>query len=104
MPTTYSVNIWKTKPHKGKRITAYYVRWSVDGRGLHKSFRNKAQADSFRAELTIAARGRSIRGSDRPSGFQRAPDPRLVLVRNRLPIHGQEMAERSRDDGQSSKP
>lgn len=56
MPTTYSVNIWKTKTHKGKRVTAYYVRWSVDGKERHRAFRNKAQADSFRAELTTAAR------------------------------------------------
>ncbi len=56
MITTYNVRIWKTEVYKGQRVTTYYVRWSVDGNEFKESYRNKAQAESFRSDLVSAAR------------------------------------------------
>lgn len=56
MATTYDVRIWKTEIYRGSRVTTYYVRWSVDGKSFREAFRNRAQAESFRADLVAATR------------------------------------------------
>ncbi|NDL60838.1 tyrosine-type recombinase/integrase [Phytoactinopolyspora sp. XMNu-373] len=56
MLTSYNARVWKTTVRKGTRVTTYYVRWGVDGRAFNRSFRKRAQADSFRSELVSAAR------------------------------------------------
>jgi hypothetical protein len=56
MTTTYDVRVWKTGVYKGKQVTTYYVRWTVDGKQFKEAYRNKAQAESFRADLVAAAR------------------------------------------------
>jgi integrase len=62
MTTSYSVKVWALqtrykKNEKGTRVPARYVaRWSVDRERFEVSFRNRAQADSFRADLLSAAR------------------------------------------------
>ncbi len=53
---TYDVRIWKTEIYRGARVTSYRVRWTVAGEPWGRSFRKVAQADSFRSELTAAAR------------------------------------------------
>jgi hypothetical protein len=54
--TTYDVRFHKTHVYKGSRVTTYYVRWTVAGQPRKQSFRTRALADSFRAELLSAAR------------------------------------------------
>jgi hypothetical protein len=56
MLTTFNVRVWKTSVYQGARVTTYHVRWGVDGQPFREPFRNRAQADSFRAELVAAAR------------------------------------------------
>ncbi len=56
METTYDVKIWKTKVYKGSRVTTYTVRWKVAGREWKEPFRTTALAESFRSDLTSAAR------------------------------------------------
>jgi integrase len=56
MPTTYDVRIWKTEKYEGQRFTSYSVRWKVGSRSWRESFRNQAQAESFRSEIVAAAR------------------------------------------------
>jgi hypothetical protein len=53
---TYDVRIWKTEVYRGTKVTTYKVRWVVGGRSWKESFRTKAQAASFEAELRSAAR------------------------------------------------
>lgn len=56
--TTYDVRIWKItrrKNAKGK-VTSYAVRWAVAGQPFYESFKNSAQAESFRSDLISAAR------------------------------------------------
>jgi hypothetical protein len=55
-PTSYDVRFYKTVVYKGTKVTTYTVRWRVAGREWRESFRTVAQSDSFRSELTIAAR------------------------------------------------
>lgn len=58
----YDVKFWSIQTRyktneKGKRVPArYVVRWSVEGKPFGLSFRIRAQADSFRAEMVAAAR------------------------------------------------
>lgn len=58
----YDVKIWSIQTRyktigNGKRVPArYVVRWSVEGKPFSASFRIRAQADSFRAEMLAAAR------------------------------------------------
>jgi hypothetical protein len=52
---TYDVRIWKTDVYKGAKVTTYKVRWKVGPRVWKKSFRIRAQAASFEAELRSAA-------------------------------------------------
>lgn len=56
MPTTFDVRVWKTEIYHGQEVTTYRVRWKVGARRWKESFRNAAQAESFRAELLSAAR------------------------------------------------
>ena len=53
---TYNVRIYKTRIYKGVNVITYYVRWKVDGQEWTESFRNTAQAESFRSELVSVAR------------------------------------------------
>ncbi len=53
---TYDVRIYKTEVYKGANVTTYKVRWQTGKRRWKKSFRNKAQAESFESELRAAAR------------------------------------------------
>lgn len=53
---TYDVRIYKTETYRGKTVTSYTVRWKAGTRPWKEPFRNKAQADSFHAELLAAAR------------------------------------------------
>lgn len=74
MTTTYDVRINKTETWKGKKITTYYVRWTVDGLRRKQPFRLKALAESFRSELLTAARkGEAFRvDTGRPVSMDRA--------------------------------
>lgn len=62
MRNSYNVKVWKIQTRyktndKGKRVPArYVVRWSVERERFETSYRNLAQADSFRSELLAAAR------------------------------------------------
>ncbi len=52
---TYDVRIWKTEVYKGAKVTTHKVRWKTGPRRWKQSFRTKAQAASFGAELRSAA-------------------------------------------------
>lgn len=56
--TTYDVRIWSIQARKNKlgKVTSYRVRWGVGKEDRSESFKNKAQAESFRADLLSAAR------------------------------------------------
>jgi hypothetical protein len=54
--TTYDVRVYRTEVYKGAQITTYWVRWKAGDKVRKKSFRNAAQADSFRSSLLAAAR------------------------------------------------
>jgi len=54
--TTYDVRVYKTDIYRGARVTTYRVRWKVARKTWKTSFRNAAQADSFRSSLVAAAR------------------------------------------------
>jgi integrase len=56
LETTYDVRMWKTKVYYGARKTTYYVRWVVSGKEWKEPFANSALAESFRSDLTSAAR------------------------------------------------
>lgn len=58
MATTYDVRIYEIDVYKGKTTTTYWVQWKVAGRlPLRKRpFKQKALAQSFRADLIAAAR------------------------------------------------
>ena len=53
---TYDARVYQTEVYKGSELTTYKVRWKVGGRLWKESFRNAAQADSFRSALLTAAR------------------------------------------------
>jgi integrase len=53
---SYDVRVYRTRVYKGTKVTTYTVRWKVDGKEWPESFRNTAQAESFRSELIAAAR------------------------------------------------
>jgi integrase len=55
--TTYEVQIWSIRVRPGKRGTSYVVRWGVAGQQKTETFRTRALADSFRADLLKATRG-----------------------------------------------
>lgn len=54
--SSYDVRVYKTDIYKGAEVTTYWVRWKVAGKRWKESFRNAAQADSFRSSLLAAAR------------------------------------------------
>ena len=54
--TTYDVRVYKTDIYRGARVTTYRVRWKVARKTWKTSFRNAAQADSFRSSLIAVAR------------------------------------------------
>jgi hypothetical protein len=56
MPTTYDVSVWSIEAYKGTRATTYYVLWKAAGRRWKQSFKVRALAESFRAELMTASR------------------------------------------------
>jgi integrase len=58
MNTSYDVRIWDIKSRKNRhgKITSYSVRWKVGTREFYESFKIRAQADSFRADLLSAQR------------------------------------------------
>jgi hypothetical protein len=56
MSRIYDVRVYKTYIYRGARGVTYHVRWSVEGKLWKKTFKVKAQADSFRSELLTAAR------------------------------------------------
>ncbi len=71
---TYDVRIYKTEVYKGQKVTTYKVRWKVGSKPWKQSFRVKAQAESFLAELRTAAKkgeAFSLR-TGRPVSWQRA--------------------------------
>ncbi|MEV5408579.1 tyrosine-type recombinase/integrase [Thermopolyspora sp. NPDC052614] len=53
---TYDVRVYKTEVYRGKKVITYYVRWKVGKKPRRKSFRNAAQADTYRGEIQAAAR------------------------------------------------
>ncbi|MGH3435973.1 MAG: tyrosine-type recombinase/integrase [Sciscionella sp.] len=58
MNYSYKVRIWDLQPRKNKdgKVTSYRVRWGVDSKEFGDSFKVRAQADSFRADLLSAQR------------------------------------------------
>jgi integrase len=52
---TYDVRFWKTEVYKGAEVTTYKVRWKTGTKAWKESFRVKAQATSFEAQLRAAA-------------------------------------------------
>lgn len=72
--SSYDVRIWEIRarrsksrdPKTGKQvITSYGARWAVAGVEFHRSFKNRAHAISFRAELLAAAsKGEAFRTDD----------------------------------------
>jgi len=71
--TTFDVRVYQTEVYKGATVTTYRVRWKAGTRLFGESFRNAAQADSYRSSLlTAARRGEpfSLR-TGRPQSWQR---------------------------------
>ncbi|MBS2966013.1 tyrosine-type recombinase/integrase [Actinocrinis puniceicyclus] len=70
---SYKIQFWKTEVYKGKRKTTYYVRWKVDGRPFKEAFDTSALAESFRSDLTSAARRGEpfCTGTGRPASMLR---------------------------------
>jgi integrase len=54
--TSYDVRVWKISTYQGKRGRTYTVRWEVEGERKRSTFKTRALAESFRAELLAAAR------------------------------------------------
>ncbi|MEQ7129359.1 tyrosine-type recombinase/integrase [Actinopolymorpha sp. B11F2] len=53
---SYDVKVWSIRTYKGANGTTYTVRWSVAGKARPETFKTKALAESFRAQLLSAAR------------------------------------------------
>jgi integrase len=70
---TYDVRLYKTEVYKGTKVTTYYVRWKVGGKGWREPFRHSGQAESFRSKLHSAAKdGEAYRMSTgRPVSWDR---------------------------------
>ena len=69
MDTTYKVTVWSIKVRKNKdgKVTSYGVRWALDGiPPFYESFKKRAQAESFRADL-VSAQGKG-EAFDRSTG------------------------------------
>lgn len=71
--TTYDVRIHETHVRKGTRVTTYTVRWKVGPKRWSAPFRNKAQAESFRAALITATKNGEAFSLEtgRPAAWQR---------------------------------
>ena len=71
--TTYDVRVHETHVRKGVRVTTYTVRWKVGPKRWSEAFRNKAQAESFRASLITAAKNGEAFSlkTGRPTSWQR---------------------------------
>ncbi|MGH3502356.1 MAG: hypothetical protein ACRDQA_15930 [Nocardioidaceae bacterium] len=70
----------KTETYNGKKSTTYTIRWAAAGRAFRDSLGTKALANSFRVELTTAARKGEV--FDTESDVMVLEDPgtvRLVL-------------------------
>ncbi|MFK0167507.1 tyrosine-type recombinase/integrase [Streptomyces sp. NPDC090306] len=52
---SYRVAIWKLSVNRSAKKPTHLVRWSVDGEPFHESYKTKALADRFRAQLLRAA-------------------------------------------------
>lgn len=52
----YDVRVWGASKYRGKRGTTYTIRWRIEGKRYQRTFSTAKLADSFRAELLIAAR------------------------------------------------
>lgn len=70
---TYDVRIYATDVYEGKKVTTYWVRWSVGGQRWKEPYRNSTQAESFRSSLVTASRqGEAFRmDTGRPVSWQR---------------------------------
>lgn len=55
-PLSYDVRIWSIHRYKGKRGTTYTVKWGVAGKRQQRTFTTLKLAESFRSDLTVAAR------------------------------------------------
>ena len=53
---SYDVRIWGIVKYKGRTATTYTVRWVVAGRKLQQTFATAKLAETFRSQLTVAAR------------------------------------------------
>lgn len=53
---SYDVRIWSIHRYKGSRGTTYTVKWRVAGTRQQRTFTTLKLAESFRAELLVAAR------------------------------------------------
>jgi integrase len=51
---TYDARVYKTEVYRGAKVTTYKVRWRTGTKPWKRSFRTKAQAESFEAELRSA--------------------------------------------------
>lgn len=71
--TTYDARVYQTEVYRGSEVTTYKVRWKVGARLWKQSFRNAAQADSFRSALLTAARkGEAFSlATGRPTAWER---------------------------------
>lgn len=58
MTRSYRVRIWKLQARKNSagKVTSYRVRWEVHGEEFGETFKVRAAADSFRADLLSAQR------------------------------------------------
>ncbi|WP_206793185.1 hypothetical protein [Amycolatopsis sp. MtRt-6] len=58
MPSSYRVQVWAviTRKNANGKVTSYRVRWKVETAEFGESFKIRAQAESFRAELITAQR------------------------------------------------
>jgi integrase len=58
MNSSYNVRVWQMESRKNVqgKVTSYRVRWEVDGKDFRQSYKLRAQADSFRADLLSAQR------------------------------------------------
>jgi hypothetical protein len=53
---TYDVRVYAISVYEGASVTSYTVRWKVAGKIWQETFRNSAQADSFRSSLVTVTR------------------------------------------------
>jgi len=98
MDITYDVRIYKTDVYRGARTTTYKVRWKVARKEFKRPFKTTALAESFRSDLTAAARkGEAFRITD---GLPVSIVPLALgcrLVRVRVRVRGHEVVACGRD-------